>query len=270
MWNNKAFLTFNDSPAFKYFSHWLPDDGLIDALDASIDFESDIDEFRNMVIKNVAVTFFPHHRMQELKYKDHPLRHEQWATYQGYSHSGVASLCDVDGRWMKSGNVMPPPRLADETGSCLGYSPDGDFAWLRYYGFANIDYARQAIEQFAFIRECEWARDGSLDPEILVKPLSVRKREGRINTHKNKIRSEETRRCAERFESEIKRRFSSGEMWCPKNVDVCFNWPASVCGHVAETNPGSLEFREQWETLRKKMIQECESRVKKRESRILL
>ncbi len=253
MWNNKAFLTFNDSPAFKYFSHWLPDDGLIDALDASIDFDSDIDEFRNMVIKNVAVTFFPHHRMQELKYKDHPLRHEQWATYQGYSHSGVASLCDVDGRWMKSGNVMPPPRLADETGSCLGYSPDGDFAWFRYYGFANIDYAMQALEQFAFIRECEWARDGSIDVAALVKTYTEEEIKAyQIKQVEEEIRSHEYSKKMKIFDEIVNQKIATGDWILPEGVSLCgtrlliwggaLHWDKNAPVNVLERQIKKLRF----------------------------
>lgn len=265
MQNNKPFPTFKDSPAFKWFPHWQSDDGLIGAVDAGIYHNHDRDEFGGMVIKEVAVSFFPLRKMQQLKYHDHPLQREQQAIYGGMygytSHSGN----DFDD-WMKDGNVMPPAKFLSSEGVCLGYSPDGDFAFFKYFGFENVEYARQAMEQFAFIRECEWARDGSITPEMLVKPLSVRKREGKTNTLKQQIRSEEIGRCAEEFEYEINRRLSSGEMWCPKNVDICFNWPASVCGHVAETNPGSLEFREQWYELREKMKRECEVRIKQREN----
>lgn len=175
MQNNKKLLTFKDSLAFKYFSHWLPNDGLINAVDASIDFEWEYNELDGKIIKQVAVTFFPHRKMKELKYKNHPLRDEQRLAYAGYCHSGAGSLFDINGDWMRNGNIMPPRNFIDESGSCLGYSPDGDFAWIRYFGFANIDYAKQAMEQFAFIRECSWARDGSIDPGTLVKALAKAK-----------------------------------------------------------------------------------------------
>lgn len=222
MRNRKPFPAFKDSPAFKYFSHWILDTGRINGIDASIDFESEIDEFGDMVIKNVAVTFFPDRRMRELKYKDHPLREEQKADYRGYSHSGVASLCDVDGRWMKKGNVMPPPELSDETGSCLGYSPDGDFAWFRYYGFINIDYAKKAVEQFAFIDECEWARDGSIDIAALVKTYTEEEiQDHQIKQIEDDIKSHEYGKKEKVFDRIVNEKIATGEWVVPEGVSIC-------------------------------------------------
>lgn len=264
MQNNTKFRTYKDSPGRKYFSPLIADDGLIDAIDASIDFNQEVDE-SGVKIKEVAVTFFPDRLMRELKYKDHPLREEQRAAYMECSHSGVASLFDEDDGWMRDGNIMPPPELADETGSCLGYSPIGDFAWLSWFGFENIEYAKQALEQFGFIRECTWARDGSIDPASLVKSGAIRKSQAEIHKIKSWIYSEETKRCRREFESEVKRQMASGEMKkCPKNVDMYFE-SMLLKPETAETNPQYLELKEQWDALREKMINERDARIKKRD-----
>jgi hypothetical protein len=137
-----------------------------------------------------------------------------------------------------------------------------------FFGFGNVEYARQALEQFAFIRECEWARDGSITPETLVETAAERKHEAEIRKIKSRIYAEEKERCLREFKTEIKRCLSSGEMKCPKNVDMLFS-SMLLNGHVAETNPGSLEFREQWDRIAEKMIQERDLRVRQRENETL-
>ena len=265
MQNNKAFPTFKDSPAFKYFSHWLHDDGLIDAIDARIYHNFEFDEFGGMFIKEIAVSFFPLQKMRQLKYYDHPLYKEQQAVYGGIdgytSHSG-----NDFNDWMKDGNIMPPAEFLSSEGVCLGYSPDGDFAFFKYFGFANIDYAKQALEQFAFIRECERARDGSIDLETLVETAAERKHKAEIRKIKSQIYAEEKERCLREFKAEIERRLSSGEMKCPKNVDMLFS-SMLLNGHVAETNSGSMEFRKQWDQIAEKMIQDRDLQIRQRENK---
>ena len=125
MQNKKRLRTFKDSPALEYFSHWLSDDGQIDAIDARTYFKLAPDGFGWWGMKEVAVTFFPLRKMRELKYYDHPLHNEQWAVYRGqYPYSQSGNHFD---EWMQDGNVMPPANLIEDTGSRLGYSPDADF-----------------------------------------------------------------------------------------------------------------------------------------------
>lgn len=258
MHNKKTFYTFKNSLAFKYFRHWLPDDGLIDAIDASIDFELDFDELGQMVIKDVAVTFFPDRRMREEKFKDHPLRSEQRTAYRGCSHSGVASLFDVDDGWMKDGNVMPPPEFVDETGACLGYSPDGDFSWLKYYGFADIEYAKQAVEQFGFIRECVWARDGSIDITSLVKTYTEEEIQSyQIRQVEKEIKEHEYNNKKKAFDAIVNQKIASGEWVVPEGVIVGEKYLLFTLDalHWDENVPVSV-FESQYQKLRKEIFGE--------------
>lgn len=166
------FSTFKDSPALRYFRHWLADDGLIDAIDARIYYNLEPCELGGLVVKEVAVSFFPKNRMQESGHLGHPLYEEQNAVYKGPSgyiyHSG-----NRFNEWMLNGDVKSPPPYPKDTGCNVGYGPSEDFEGLIWFGFENEQYARQALEEFAHIREAEWARDGSIDPYALVKRASL-------------------------------------------------------------------------------------------------
>lgn len=256
--------TFERCPSRKYFDHWVPNDELIDANDAAIYHNLELSEHGGMVVKEVAISFFPVSRMRALKYKGHPLYDEQRGAYRGYSHSGAGSKYDADGEWMKLGNILPPPDLVDDTGSCLGFSPDADFAWLKHFGFENETYARQALKQFAFIRECEWARDGSIDPASLMKTVAIRKNQAEIHKIKRWIYTEENKQCLKEFEAEIKRQLASSKILCPKNVYMNFK-VMRLKFETSETSPGCLEFKEQWDQIREQVISERDMRIKKRD-----
>jgi hypothetical protein len=258
--------TFKDSPAFNYFRHWVSDDGLIDAVDARIYYNLGFSDNGGLTTKDVAVSFFPKNRMQKLGYAGHPLYEEQHAAYRGRCGYTYHSGNGYD-EWMQNGDIKSPPPHPEDTGCNVGYGPTEDFEGLKWFGYENIEYAKRALEQFGFIRECVYARDGSIDPRTLVMTVDARKRRAEFQNIKSKIFAEEKERCVKDFKEEIKRLISTGEIRCPKNVDMLFT-SMLLNGHVAKTNPGSLEFKERWEKIRKKVISERDFRIKQRESEI--
>lgn len=255
---------FKDSPGLNYFRHWLMNEGLIAAVDARIYYNLEPSEHGGLAVKGVAVSFFPKNRMRELGYSDHPIYEEQHAVYRGrdgYSyHSG-----NVYDEWMNSGDVKSPPPYPEDTCCNVVYGPTEEFEGLCWFGFENEQDAKQALEQFAHIEECTWARDGSIDPASLVKTVATRKSEAEIHKIKRWIYAEENKRCRREFENEVKRQMASGEMKkCPKNVDMYFE-SMRLKPETAETNPQYLELKEQWDALREKMINERDMRIKKRD-----
>lgn len=259
---------FKDSPGLKYFRHWLMNDGLIAAIDARIYYNLEPSEHGGLAVKGVAVSFFPRNRMRDLGYSGHPIYEEQHVVYRGKNGYGYHSGNRFD-EWMENGDVKSSPPYPEDTGCNVGYGPTEDFEGLCWFGFEDEQYAKQALEQFAYIKECAWARDGSIDPRALVKSIDERKRRASISAMKGQIYQEETMKCLEDFESAIKQRLASGEMRCPKNVDMIFTWPILLNGHIAEANIGSLEFKEQWDRLREEMICDRDTRIEQRESKVL-
>ncbi len=261
--------TFNSCPGLSYFRHWIPDDGLINAVDSAIHYNLEPNEHGSLALKRRYSIVLSGTQDAGVKIQI-ILCLMRRAVYRKCSHSGAGSLFDAGGEWMKHGNILPSPRnMTDDTGSCLGFSPDADFTWFKHFGFENECYAEQALEQFSFIRECAWARDGSIDPRTLVATTARSKRRAEYQESKSRIFAQEKERCLREFEAEVKRQLSSGKMRCPKNVDMLFR-SMLLNGHVAETNPGSLEFKEQWDALREKMICDRDARIKMREGDILL
>lgn len=152
--------TFEDSPAFKWFPK--SENGLIRAKDARLYWS-----YSNAKIQHLAVSYFPLDRLRKLEgYEDHPLWQANSAVFNGNIYEGSSGNC-ISG-WMQNGNIMPPPPHDEDSGSRFGYSPDGDFACLRALGFETIECAEKALKQFAHIEECGWARDGTIDPAMLV------------------------------------------------------------------------------------------------------
>jgi hypothetical protein len=126
---------FTDSPAIRWFGHLIPEDGIIDAVDARILWNVSPRPIR---IHDVAVFYWPKHLAQRNEYLcswmydlDDDLR---------YSSGNVYSTWDED--------------HIEMLGSLIK-----DFY---YFTFLNDAEAQRAREEFARIRECEWARDPSV------------------------------------------------------------------------------------------------------------
>src|SRR4051812_47859792 len=64
--------TFNESPALKWFPHWMSEDGLVDGIDVEIYFTSEFIGGSER-IKNVSVMYLPKTKMKEMKLEDHPV-----------------------------------------------------------------------------------------------------------------------------------------------------------------------------------------------------
>ncbi len=254
-----------DNPALEFFSHLLPDDGLYPAEDVMIYFNQDWEN--RSIVSGVAVVYLPRKHIRSKGYQEHPTLGMVSSCYNKILFQSSSGNCFFQD-WMKYNNKKSPPPHDPDTNANLGFGPDEDFQCLRAWGFSSLTEAERAIGEFARIRECAWARDGSIDPASLVKTQATRKSESVTREIKSQIYAEEKERCLKEFENEVKRQLASGQMWCPKNVDMLFR-SMLLNGHVSEKKRGSLEFKEQWDALREKMIHERDTRIKKRESEIL-
>jgi len=143
--------TFIDSPAFKWFKR---DNGdLIDAIDAQLYWsESGGNAFS---ITNFAIAYMPRRKIKS----DHPLWKANANVFNKETYKCSSGNCDSE--WMKQGDIIPK-LIYEDSDPLIGFSPIGDFEYLKYIGFENIDFAKQAIQEFAFIKECEWARDSNI------------------------------------------------------------------------------------------------------------
>jgi len=267
MQNNEMIRpTGEKNPALEIFGHLLPDDGLYSAEDVAIYFNQDLEN--NNIVSDVAVVYLPRKHIGLKGYKDHPVFEMVSSRYSKNLFQCLSGNCFFKD-WMKYNNQKSPPPRDPDTNANLGFGPDEDFQCMKAWGFSSIEEAERAIKEFARIRECSWARDGSIDPLTLVKTASERERKADNREIKGKIYCEEQSRCLEVFELEIRGLIESGKMKCPKNVYMLFN-SMLLNGHVAETNPGSLEFKKHWDQLKEKTIRDTNLRIKKRESEILL
>lgn len=254
-----------DNPALEYFGYLLADDGLYPAEDTMIFCNNDWENGGST--SDVAVVYLPREYMRSKNYQDHPAVKSVLSRFNRLIFNSCSGNCDPD--WMKYGNQKSPPPHDPDTNANFGFSPDEDFQCFRSWGFSSIAEAKRGVSEFARIRECAWARDGSIDPSTLVKTAATRKSEAELHEIKRQIYAEEQERCVKEFELEIKRRLSSGEMKCPKNVDMYFT-ALRLKAETAESNPGYLKIKAQWDRIRDKMICERDARIKQRESEVLL
>jgi hypothetical protein len=136
--------TFLDSPAIAWFGHLMPDDGIVDAVDVKINWNStylgdDNDDWVLIEprIKDVAVLFNP----RKLIGRDHPLR---------------TLTCNLDEKFFYYTHGNTWSDWADFDIETEIQNIWDDFIRL---GFLNDAEAERARLEFARIRECTWARD---------------------------------------------------------------------------------------------------------------
>ena len=214
---NNRYPTFKDSPAFKWFGR--PKDDLIAAKDARIYWHYTPEPpFR---VTHVAVVCFPLDKLRSLKgYKDHPVWRANGAVFNNRVCRGSSGHC-ISG-WVRDGNVMPPPELLDGEGLCVGYSPDGDFALLRHIGFETYEDAERAVQEFAHIEECSWARSGNIDIAALVKTCTEEEIQARqIEQIEEEIRSHEYSKKEKVFDEIVNQKIANGEWVVPEGVSIC-------------------------------------------------
>ena len=220
--------TFEDSPAFKWFPR--PENGRISGRDAKL-YWSYVDGFTTK-IRHFAVSYFPLDRLRKLDgYVDHPIWQANGAVFNRKIYSGSSGNC-ISG-WMQDGNVMPPPPHDEDSGSRFGFSPDGDFACLKAFGFETIESAKAALKQFSHIEECEWARDGSVDPATLLN--------GKINDDliarqireiERDIQQHEYDQNRKKFYNLVNQKIQSGEWIVPKGFMILDG--GGYCANIAD------------------------------------
>jgi hypothetical protein len=84
-------------------------------------------------VKDVEVVFVPREALSDDELK---------AEYVRYNRQWGSDLGNSTQHWLEEG----------------GYTPEGVFEHLLHYGFASEADTRRALEEFAHIEECEWAR----------------------------------------------------------------------------------------------------------------
>ena len=117
------------NPVYPHFKHLLSQTGRYPARHIDI-FWNLTDEW---TIKDVEVVFVPREALadQELQTK-----------YRRYNGQWVANLGNCVEQWLKED----------------GYTPEMIFGRFMHYGFASDAETRRALEEFAHVEECEWAR----------------------------------------------------------------------------------------------------------------
>jgi hypothetical protein len=119
----------SSNPVYPHFKHLLSQTGRYSA--------RHIDIFWNLTderaIKDVEVVFVPREALadQELRNK-----------YKRYSSQWVANLGNCAEQWLKED----------------GYTPERIFGRFMHHRFASDAETRRALEEFAHVEECEWAR----------------------------------------------------------------------------------------------------------------
>ena len=153
--NKKRMPNGDDNPALDWFSHLLSEDGLYPSEDVMIFWNR---EDGVLQVRDVAVVYRPRKYMKAKGYVDHPAGMMISSLYNNRLFQGSSGNCFIQD-WMKYGNKIPPPPHDSESGSKLGFSPDGDFKCFEAWGFVSPEEERRALREFARIRECQWARD---------------------------------------------------------------------------------------------------------------
>ena len=141
---------FADSPAIRWFGHLIPEDGIINAVDARILWNvSSLSGIPGPIrIHDVAVFYWPKDLIKE----------------NSYLYAWMYGL--DDGLRCSSGNVYS---AWDEDHIEILTDLIKDFY---YFSFLNEAAALRAREEFARIRECGWARDPNV-PMPPVKPWTA-------------------------------------------------------------------------------------------------
>jgi hypothetical protein len=175
---------FKDSPAIRWFGHHIPEDGLIDAVDARILWNtSSLYPVKGTIrIHDVAVFYMPKQLLGDNDY------------IRGWMH-------DVDRDLRCShGNVFAE---WDEDHIEMLTDIIKDFY---HFTFLNDAEAQRAREEFARIRECQWARDPN-EPMPPARPWTTEEHQI-LEVQKAKAQAEAEK---QRLEPKAPRKFRTGK-----------------------------------------------------------
>lgn len=128
--------TQNMNPAFQQFSNLLPASGLYPARFVQIFWDTD----KEHRVENLEVVFVPRGAGVIPHRKDDPTF---WQSYGRYIGEWDCDLGNSVAGWMEP----------------QGSTPATVWGQLILRGFASQDEMIDALEEFAYIEECEWARD---------------------------------------------------------------------------------------------------------------
>lgn len=121
----------SQNPVYPHFKHLLSHTGRYPAEHVDIFWNLTDDDPER--VRDVEVVFFPREALHDEELK---------AKYDHYNRRWESDLGNSTPEWLEPG----------------GYTPEDIFGHLLHYGFASDAETRGALEEFAHIEECEWAR----------------------------------------------------------------------------------------------------------------
>lgn len=145
--------TQDENPAYQLFAHLLPASGLYPAAWVDIFSNTDDDTFR---YKEVEVVFVPRGKAPDGT-EGPNLDRGFWDAFAAYNAHWAGDLGNSVMGWMKPG----------------GLTPEHVFGNMLATGFVDRGELRTAVEEFAHIEECDWARailNDRLLAEVLTHP----------------------------------------------------------------------------------------------------
>jgi hypothetical protein len=116
--------TQNHNPAYRRFKGFLPSNGRYPANEAQAHWNRD----KAGRVKDVEVVYWPQNRLPAV----------------GADKDFYAECTTYTNQWEMSAPVVE--------------TPESVFGWLVVDGFADNGQLKRALEEFAHIDECEWAR----------------------------------------------------------------------------------------------------------------
>ncbi|MDB5437822.1 MAG: hypothetical protein JWM33_249 [Caulobacteraceae bacterium] len=133
-----------DNPAYQRFRYLLPADGLYPARWVDIFSNSD-DSLRYY---DVEVVFVPRGNGAP------ELDRAFWDAFADYNRHWMGDLGNSVAGWMQP----------------HGLNPAKVFAMMLVYGFVNQEELNNALHEFSYIKECNWAREmvGGLMADVLI------------------------------------------------------------------------------------------------------
>lgn len=256
IFKNKALPSFENNEINNWFGHYIPEDGLVDAIDAYIFYNWKI--IRGCTrIKDVTVIYVPKRKMRELSLKSHPVWGRLFAYKRQYYTSDVGNCFST---WMEEddrgelGKIQPPYRI-DSTSTEL-------FEWFLEAGFETHEEAERAVNEFKHIKECAWARDPNLNINAMVKPYTEEEYD---HTQQRQEKYEYNQRI---FKAAVEKEIVEGRLIEPKIIRK--NLDREFYEACMPESPETIEYYEY--EAKVEAIKECifEGNITESEEKILL
>jgi len=141
-------LRFANSPAIRWFGHYIPKCGMVPAKDVLVCWNYTA----GIRVRDVTMVYWP--EVKELADKSHPL---------------IKFRTLINPAFQRIYRPVTNPLIR------VSLSPPDLWDLITYYGFLNEQEAQRAQAEFSRIQECEWARDPSYKlPAIKPLPAGLR------------------------------------------------------------------------------------------------